>query len=99
MNDYRYKDGRLQLRLLMDSEETQWIDFRDVKKDYRRRCATYIIDHYKPRSGREGRNRVFSWAKKTLRDCERAVRRMVRLYEFVLDDDDNVRRVRRAEEE
>ena len=93
---YRYKDGKLQLRLLMDSEETQWIDFRDVKEDYPRRCATYIVDNYKSRSGRKGRDRVLSWAKKTLRDCERAVKRMVRLYDFELDDDDNIRRVCRA---
>lgn len=96
INGHRFKDGRLQLRLIMDSEETQWNDFRDVKEDHPRRCAIYIVDHYKPRSGREGRDRVLSWAKKTLRDCERAVRRMVRLYDFVLDDDDNIRRVRRA---
>ena len=93
---YRYKDGKLQLRLLMDSEETHWIDFRDVKEDYPRRCATYIVDNCKSRSGKRGRDRVLSWAKKTLRDCERAVKRMVRLYDFVLDDDENIRRVRRA---
>jgi len=93
INGYRYKDGRLQLRLLMDSEETQWIDFRYVKEDYPRR---YVVDNFKSRSGRKGRDRLLSWAKKTLRDCERVVKRMVRLYDLVLDDDDNIRRVRRA---
>jgi len=41
-------------------------------------------------------DRVLSWAEMTLRDCERAVRRMVRLHEFVLDDDDNICRVHRV---
>ena len=40
--------------------------------------------------------RVLSWAKKTLRDCERAVKRMMRLYDFALYYDDNIRRVRRS---
>ncbi len=93
---YRYKDGKLQLRLLMNSEETQWMDFRDVKEDYPPRCATYIVDNFKSRSGRKDGDRVLSWAKKTLCDCERAVKGMVRLCNFVLDDDDDIRRVRRA---
>ena len=96
INGFRYKEGRLQLRLKWSTEETQWCDFRDVKEDYPRRCATYIVNHYRPRSKKEGRDRVLSWAKNALRNIERAVRRLVRLYDFVLDENNNVRRVRRA---
>ena len=37
-----------------------------------------------------------SWAKTVLCKYERAVRRVDRLYDFVLDDHDNIRCVRRA---
>ncbi len=96
INGHRFKEGRLQLRLQYVSDETQWVDFRDVKEDHPRKTATYIVDNYQSRSKKEGRDRALSWAKKTLRDCERAVRRIARLYDFVLDDDDNIRRVRRV---
>ena len=39
---------------------------------------------------------MLSWAKNALRNIQRAARRLVRLYDFVLDDDDNIRLVRRT---
>ena len=58
--------------------------------------ANYIVTHYKPRSSRVGSDRVLSWAKRTLRNLRRASRRIARLYDFFLDDNDCVYKVRRA---
>eukprot|EP00557_Chaetoceros_sp_GSL56_P014026 CAMPEP_0176478512 /NCGR_PEP_ID=MMETSP0200_2-20121128/1227_1 /TAXON_ID=947934 /ORGANISM="Chaetoceros sp., Strain GSL56" /LENGTH=1865 /DNA_ID=CAMNT_0017874457 /DNA_START=317 /DNA_END=5915 /DNA_ORIENTATION=+ len=93
---YRWNSGRLQLRFLMSTDESQWIDFRDAKIDFPRQTATYISEQYKPRSSRNGSDRVLSWANRTMRNIRRATRRIVRLYDFFLDDDDNIRKVRRA---
>ena len=95
-NGQRWMNSKLQLRALMPTGDTQWVDFRDAKEDYPRKTATYIVEHYKSRSKKEGRDRILSWAKTVLRKYERAVRRVARLYDFVLDDHDNIRRVRRA---
>ena len=96
INGFRWQQGRLQLRLLMSTDETQWIDFRDAKIDFPRQTAQYIVDHYSPRSSRSGGDRVQSWANRTLRNLRRAQRRITRLYDFFLDNDDNIRKVRRA---
>ena len=95
-NGQRWTNGKLQLRMNTSSDDSQWVDFRDAKEDHPRKVAQFIVDHYKTRSKKEGRDRVISWAKKVLRDYDRAVRRIARLYDFVLNDDDTIRKVRRA---
>ena len=95
INGYRWVHGLLQLRLQMNTEEPQWVDFRDARTDYPRQTAQYLVNNYKSRSRNEGKDRALSWAKKTLRDLDRAVRRVARLYDFFLDDDDNIRKIRR----
>ena len=44
----------------------------------------------------ESKDLTISWAKNVLHRYARAVCRIARLYDFVLDDDDIVRHVRRA---
>lgn len=39
---------------------------------------------------------MLTWAKHTLKKYDRAVKRIIRLYDFELDDDDNVRTIRRV---
>jgi hypothetical protein len=81
----------------MSTDKTQWIDFRDAKIDFPRQTAQYIVAHYKPRSSnRIGTDRVLSWANRTLRNIRRACRRIARLYDFFLDDDDNICKLCRA---
>ena len=96
INGFRWHSGRLQLRFLMSTNETQWIDFRDAKIDFPQQTAKYILAHYKPRSSRDDSDRTLSWAKRTLRNLRRAYRRISRLYDVFLDDDDNVYKVRCA---
>ena len=96
INGYRWKDGCLQLRFLFSSEDIQWVSIRDAKMDYPQQTATFIRDHYKSRSNNGQRDRICSWAKKVLRDIDRAVKRITRLYDFYLDDNDSIRTVRKA---
>ena len=66
-----------------------------MKLYYPRLTANYIVENIQPRS-RNGRDSNIAWAKKVLRDWRRAVRRIARLYDFYLDEDDNVCKVRRS---
>ena len=45
---------------------------------------------------KRGCDRVLKWAKKVIRDLDRTVRRVFRLYDVYLDDHDEVRMTRRA---
>ena len=45
---------------------------------------------------KRGGDRVLQWAKKVVRDLDRTIRRIVRLYHVHLDDHDEVRMTRRA---
>eukprot|EP00957_Ditylum_brightwellii_P070504 5357682-Ditylum_brightwellii.AAC.1 len=54
--------------------------------------AQYIADHYTPQSKREGKDCTCSWAKKALRDLDRSVRRVAKLFNFYLDDNDRVKK-------
>jgi Reverse transcriptase (RNA-dependent DNA polymerase) len=49
------------------------------------------------RSKRDGVDRNLQWAQKTLRDIKRAVRRIANIYDFQLDANDDVFKVRRSD--
>ena len=67
-----------------------------MKVDHPYMTAAYIVKNNVSRSAREGKDRILQWAKKTTRDIERAIRRIGRLYDHHLDENDNVYNVRRA---
>jgi hypothetical protein len=54
-----------------------------MKEDHPQTTAKYIVDQNVTRSKRVDRN--IQWAKKTLRDISRTVRRIARLYDVFLD--------------
>ena len=58
--------------------------------------ARYIVENNVTRSTRHGADRTLQWAKKTVRDIRRAIRRIGYLYDHHLDGNDNVYHVRRA---
>eukprot|EP00957_Ditylum_brightwellii_P035570 2696936-Ditylum_brightwellii.AAC.1 len=65
MNGYRWKERCLQLRYLLSTEETQWVDFQDARTDNPRQVAQYILSNYTPQCWKHWlRNQVWSWAKK-----------------------------------
>ena len=95
---HRWKEGRLQLEVLWNTEEKTWEEFRDIKLDKPRLTAQYIIDNKPSRKskGSRGPDRNYQWAKKTLRDLERAIRRLRRLYDFYFDDCEHIQYIRRV---
>ena len=76
--------------------DTSWETLSDMRQDYPRITAQYIVANKVSRS-RRGGDRVLRWAKQVVKDLEKATRRIVRLYDFFLDDDENVRHIRRVQ--
>ena len=65
-----------------------------MREDNSRLVAKYIVNNDVNRSKR-GADRVLNWAKKVMRDIDRAMRHITRLYDFCLNDKDTIRRIRR----
>jgi hypothetical protein len=95
ITDHKWYMGNLQLKVVWDAEQSSWETFRDMKEESPKLTAKYIVDNKVSRSKRSDRN--LQWANKVLRDMDRAVRRIVRLYDFFLNDDDDVYTVRRVQ--
>lgn len=68
---------------------------RDFREDHLRLTEKYIVDKNVIHS-RHGGDRVLQWANKVMRDSDRAIRRILRLCDFRLNEDNTMRRVRRA---
>ena len=92
---YQWKLGYPVFKVKWSSGDTSWETLKDMREDQPRMTARYILENKVSRSKRGG-DRVLQWAKKVERDMDRAVRRIVRLYDLFLDDNDNVRYVRRS---
>ena len=89
--------GQLHLQVLWTSGERTWETVREMKEDFPYETARYILDKYKSdHSKGEDRDRLYQWARKTVRDVERAVRRLGRLYDLALDESGHVIKVRRS---
>ena len=67
-----------------------------MKVDHPYITADYIVKNKVSRSDREGKDRMLLWAKKTVRDVQRAIRQIGRLYDHHLDENDNIYNIRRA---
>ena len=61
-----------------------------MREDYPRMMAQYIVGNKVSWSERGG-DQVLQWAKKVVRDLDRLVRRITRLYDIYLDDHSKVR--------
>ena len=90
---HEWKFGNLYLRVSWDSDQQTLERFIDMKVDHPVMTAQYILNNQVSRSKRGG-HRDLEWAKKTLRDINRAIRRIRRLYDFSLDDNDNIKALR-----
>ena len=91
-----WKNGAAHFKVTWSSGETTWEHLKDMREDYPRMTARYIVKNKVSRSKRGG-DRVLQWAKKVEKDLERAARRITRLYDFFLDDNDEVKHIRRAQ--
>ena len=95
ITDHNWHEGQLRFKVLWTSEESTWETINDMKEDYPLLTANYIVDKNVTRATR-GRDPTLSWAKKVVRDTDRAARRIRRLYDFYLDDNDTIYKVRRT---
>ena len=94
--DYKWKEDTLTLKVQWDNKDTTWETLRDLKEDHPRLVVSYLIDHDCSRRKKGSRDVNLSWAKETLQDYDRAIRRITRLYDFYLDENNDTYSVRRA---
>jgi hypothetical protein len=92
ISGHSWHAGQLKLGIQWSLEEKTWESFREMKEDHPQLTAKYIVDENVTRSKRVDRN--MQWAKKTLRDISRTVRRIVRIYDIFLDEHDEIFHVR-----
>ena len=90
-----WKLGLLTFKVEWSDNSTSWESLKEMKEDYPRITDQYIVRNKVSRSNR-GVDRVLQWAKKVVRDLDRAVRRITRLYDLYLDDHDEVKMIRRT---
>ena len=91
-----WKLGLLTFKVEWSDNSTSWESLKEMKEDYPRITDQYIVGNKVSRSNR-GVDRVLQWAKKVVRDLDRAVRRITRLYDLYLDDHDEVKMIRRTQ--
>jgi len=92
---HQWKIGQLHFKVRWSDGTTTIEPLKDMREDYSRISAQYIVANNVSRSKRGG-DRVLRWAKKVVRDLDRTVRRIVRLYHIHLYEHDEVRMTRRA---
>ena len=77
--DNERKEGTLTLKVQWDNKDTTWETLQDLKEDHPVLVASYLIAHDCSRRKKGSRDVNLSWAKKTLRDYDRAIHRITRL--------------------
>jgi hypothetical protein len=63
-------EGRLKLKVKWSSEQSSWEELRNMKEDYPKLMAGYLVDANVTTRSQRG-NQIQAWAKKTLRDIRR----------------------------
>ena len=92
---HNWIDGCLKWKVEWNTEQSSWEELLDMKEDYPRKTAHHLVDAKVTTRFQRG-DRIQAWAKKTLRDISQMARRMVRLYDFHLDENKEVYLVRQA---
>ncbi len=83
------------MKVEWNTEQSSWEELSDMKEDYPQMTARYLVDAKVTSRSKRG-DRIQAWATKTLRDISRTTRRMVKLCDFHLDDNEEACSVRRA---
>jgi hypothetical protein len=87
--------GRLKLKVTWSTEQSPWEELSDMKEDYASMMARYLVDANVTTRSQRG-NHMQAWARKTLWDISRTARRMAKLYEFLVDENQEVYAIRWA---
>ena len=93
---YDWRNGQAHFKVQWSSGDTTWEHLKDMREDYPKMTAQYIVRNEVSRSKRGG-DRVLQWAKKVVKDINKSVRRITRLYDLYLDEHDEVRMIRRVQ--
>ena len=81
---------------LSGGNTSSWEHLKDMREDYPKMTAEYIVRNMVSRSKRDS-DRVLPWAKKVERNLDRSDRRITRLYDLYLDEHDEVRMICRVQ--
>ena len=93
----RWKDGHFQFKVTWSTNEDTWESYSDLKLDHPRLLAGYINTHAsKIQRNKRRTEPCITWATKTYRDLNRAVRRLIRDFHFEFDDHEDIKCVRRT---
>lgn len=81
--EHDWQEGHPHFKVHWSDNSTTWEHLKDMREDYPRMTAQYIVRKKVSRSKRGG-DRILRWAKKVVRDLDRAVRRITHLYDLYL---------------
>eukprot|EP00957_Ditylum_brightwellii_P117214 8938998-Ditylum_brightwellii.AAC.1 len=95
INSYRWHESCLQLQYLLTSEETQWVDLQDAKIDHPRQMPNTLMSTTCCNQETRVEIRCVLGQRRCCRIL-RAIRCIECLYDFYLDEDENIRKVRRV---
>ena len=70
-----WRNGQVHFRCRWSGGDVTWESLRDMKEDYPRLTAQYMVEN-KISWSKRGGDRALQWAKKVLRDLDCAVRRI-----------------------
>ena len=76
---HRFAEGRPLFKVEWDTVSNSWEELRDLKQDYPRLVASYIVTENVSRSKRRESDHNLKWAKHTLQNLDRAARRIAKL--------------------
>ena len=94
---HSYKEAQLILKVDWTYGPTTEETILDMKIDHPKKTAEYVMDNEASISRGRKRCTHVSWAKKTLRDYKRSIRRLLRIYEFSLGENHHdIRLIRRT---
>ena len=94
---HRWKEGYLQLQVQWSANDSSWEDLRDMKLDRTCLTADYLLANADTiqRLKRQSEP-CLTWARKTVRDLNRAICRIIHNYDFSFDEHHEVKCVRRS---
>jgi len=90
---HHWRDGRVELQINWDTNESTWETFNNMRENHPRATVDYIVSNNVSR--KKSRDPIMNWVRKVVCDTRRALRRIIKLYDFELDESDMIYRVQR----
>ena len=87
------KDGQLQFKIILETNEHTWENFPDIKEYHPQATADYIVCNNV--TGKKERDTDREWANHTIQDIRQTIRRTIKIYDFIMDKINRLYRVKR----